>query len=110
MDANGVTAKVAVLLLFPELGSTVAELMIAVLLMLPVAAGLTFATSVKTAEGPKARLGFVAVTSPVEPTGGVGSAQPAGADKLTNVILAGSASLRTTLAAAVGPEFVTMMV
>ena len=65
---------------------------------LPVAAG-TFTTKTNAELVFDARLGFVQVIVPLVPTGGVTHAHPAGATNDTNVSVAGSGSVSTTLAA-----------
>ena len=72
-------------LLLPGSGSVVAEETVAVLLIVPVVEGAIATVSVKTAL-PTARLGFVQVTVPPEPTAGVVHDQPAGGEIATNVV------------------------
>jgi hypothetical protein len=110
--AGLVTVVVAVAELFAVEDSVVEVETVAVLLM-TVALGtaqLTFTTSVNTALAPAARLGLVAVTMPVPPTGGVITVQSAGAVNDTKVVLVGMVSESETLAAAAPPELVTVIV
>jgi len=62
---------------------------------------------VKVATAAVVSVGFVAVTVPVLPTGGVVVVHPGGAVNDTNVVLAGIRSLRLRPWASLGPTFVT---
>jgi hypothetical protein len=103
------TTSAAVALLFPELGSVVAELTVAVSLM-AVPAGVpavTFTTAGKLAE-PVAKLGFVQVIVPALPaTGRVQDHPPGIGVNDTNVVLGGVFSVKLALVAALGPALLT---
>ena len=73
---------------------------------------LTFTTSVKVAVVPPARLAMLQLTAPVPPTVGTLHVKvgPLSWVNETNVVLAGIASLSTTLAASLGPGLVTVIV
>ena len=95
--------------LLARLGSLVPEVteatsVICVWLVVP---ALTCTTRVNEAFAPLATNGFVQLIFPVAPTAGVVHVHPAGADKDWKVVLAGMASLKTALIAAIGPLFVT---
>ena len=110
-SACAVTVVVVVDELLIGLGSAVGELTVAVLLIDPPGvAGLTCTTSVKFEVDPAATLALSAVTGPVAPTAGVVAAQPAGAVNDTNVVFGGRTSLSDTVAALLGPLFVTLSV
>ena len=101
------TTSVAVALLFPALGSVVAELIVAVsVITVPAAVpALTFTTTGKLAE-PGAKLGFVQVI--VAPNT---HAQPAGTGlRETKVVLAGTVCVKLALVAVLGPALVTVCV
>jgi hypothetical protein len=95
-------------------GSVAVEETVAVLVIVEPAgaAAATWATSVKVAEAPDARLASDAVTVPVPPTAGVDAmkAGPVAWLKLTNVIFGGSTSVSCTFAAGSGPALFTVMV
>src|SRR4051812_41453797 len=78
---RAVTVVVDVAALFVLFASPVAELTVAVFVMMvpPATAPEVFTTSVKTAFTAAARDGFVAVIVPVAPEAGVVNVQPAGA-------------------------------
>src|SRR3954447_19696497 len=67
---------------------------------------LTRSTRLRMAVASAARLGIVAETAPVPPTGGVVAAQPAGLVRETNVVPAGRVSSSLTAWAAPGPRLV----
>jgi hypothetical protein len=73
---------------------------------------LTFTTSVKVAVALAARLAMLQLTVPVPPAVGVLHANvgPVFWANETKVVLAGTGSLSTTLAAAPGPRLVTVIV
>ena len=111
-ETDVATVVVAAAELFPALLSGVAELTVAVLLMLVPAgvAALTCTTSVKFDVDPATTFPLSAVTGPVAPTAGVVVVQPAGAVNETNVVFAGRTSLSETAVASLGPLFVTVRV
>src|SRR5580658_354606 len=106
------TTVVAVALLLLELGSLVAELAVAVsATRVPFAVPtFTFTTIEKLAVVLPAMLNVVHTTLPVPPLPGVVQVQPAGAVMETRVVLAGMASTKVTLSAALGPLSVTTWV
>src|SRR5262249_22161587 len=71
----------------------------------------TRTTSVQTC-GPAlaAKVAREAVTTPLPPTGGVVTDQPAGAASETNVVFVGRASFNCTVSASLGPALVTVRV
>src|SRR5256885_1259149 len=95
----------------PGTGSVVAEEAVAVLLSTVLFATLdaTFTASVNTAL-PGARVAMDELTVPPAPTAGVVLDHPPGDNSDTNVVPAGSVSLNDTVAASLGPAFVTVMV
>jgi hypothetical protein len=101
------TTSVAVALLFPELGSVVEELMLTVsVIAVPAAVpAFTFTTTGKLAV-PGAKLGLVqAIVAPRT------HAQPGGTGlRETNVVFAGTTSVKLTLLAVLGPALVTTWV
>jgi hypothetical protein len=68
---------------------------------------VTRSTTGKFATAPEATVVAVHVTVPVPPTAGLVQAHPAGVASERNVVLAGIASVKTALAALVGPLLVT---
>jgi hypothetical protein len=104
VGGGALTDVVSVSELSPGFGSTLSDVMLAVFVKVlwPGVPGLTFTTRVKTAEVFFARVGFVAVTVPVAPTGGVVTVHPAGADMETKVVFCGNTSLTTTFVASLG--------
>jgi len=99
--------------LFPGLGSVVPELTLAVFVMLepPGTEASTLTTSDNATVAPLTRLNVVLVTVPVAPTAGVVLTQPG--EKIesdTKVVLDGSGSENTTLAAELGPLLETKIV
>jgi hypothetical protein len=105
-EAAPVTTVTAGKLLFSELGSGVALEIVAMLVKTVPAAvppGIC-ATSVMVALAPDAKVGIVQVTVPLFPTPGSVQAQPAGADTLTKVRVAGSGSVTDTDVASAEPE------
>jgi hypothetical protein len=70
----------------------------------------TFTTTTMLADAPEAKLGFVHVTFPVEPTAGVVQVHPAGAITDWNVVFGGVAWVRFAVVAATGPLFVMVCV
>src|SRR4051812_5807465 len=84
----------AVLALFSGVGSGVGDEIVAVLSM-DVPAGVpavTLTVRVNVPEAPPARFAIEQFTVPPEPTPGVVHIQPAGDERLTNVVLAGRGS------------------
>jgi hypothetical protein len=63
--------------------------------------------SVKLAEPPDAKFGFVQLTVPVPPVAGVVHVQPLAADSAWNVVLAGTGNDATASGAASGPLLTT---
>src|SRR5690349_8856887 len=105
----GTTVVSMLAALFSLAGSDVADVMVAVL-MNSVPSGVpggTCPTSVKVPAGPGGKVGMVQVTAPPAPTAGVVQDQPAGAVRLTNVMVAGSGSESDTVLAASGPTLFT---
>jgi hypothetical protein len=100
---------VAVPLSLPVFGSAVAEVIVAVLVMTPVASGLALTTNVKTLL-PTDMLAIVQVMVPVAPAAGVVHDQLPGGVSETKVVLAGTASLSESVAALLGPALLTVMV
>jgi len=100
------TTSVAVAELLAELGSVVAEVTVAVLLIAVPAAvpAFTVTTYVKVAV-PGAKLASVQV-----PVAAVQIHVPPGPVSDTRVVFAGSVSVSVTLVATLGPEFVTTCV
>jgi hypothetical protein len=105
------TTSAAVALLFPEFGSVVDELTVAVsLIAVPAAVpALTLTTTVKLPL-PGATDGFVHVIVPVPPTAGVTQLHPAAAVMDWNVVFGGVTSVKLALVAVLGPAFVTTCV
>src|SRR5436309_626449 len=111
-SAAVLTVVVAVALLFAGTGSTVVDVTLAVLEMVPVAAALTFTTSVNVAEAPDANVAMFAVAVPVPPTAGVVSVK-AGPEVCiieTNVVPAGTASASETVSVSPRRSFVIVNV
>jgi hypothetical protein len=111
-SASARTVVLAVALLLPVLESAVVELTVAVFeIVVPSAvSGLTWTTRMKVAVVPLASEPVVHVTVPVDPTAGVVHVQSVGAAIDWNVVCAGSGSVIVTLAAALGPALLTVMV
>src|SRR2546428_4273546 len=109
-SAPVLTVVVAVALLFAGTGSTVVDVTLAVLEMVPVAAALTFTTSVNVADAPAANVAMFAVAVPVPPTAGVVSvkAGPEVSIMETNAGATGSASVGGTVWGSLGPPFFTV--
>lgn len=107
-DSEVDTVLVAVEELFALFGSVVADVAVAVLLMVVplAAAAFTCTTRLKAADDPARTVPFVAVTVPEAPTAGVVLAHPAGAVNDTKVVLGGRASLNETVVASLGPLFI----
>jgi len=106
-----VTVVVDVAELLAGLGSTVAELTVAVF-EITVPLGVveaTFTTRVKTADSATATDAFVQDTVPVPPTAGVVHVHPAAAVRDTNVVPVGSVSLTTTLLEGSTPSFLPVI-
>src|SRR5215213_4144034 len=105
------TVVVAVPLLLAPFGSVVVVAAVAVFVMtVPSAtAAPTLTTSVNTAL-PGARVAFVHEMLPVPPTAGAVHDQPPGDASETNVVIAGTVSLRLTVLALLGPALLTVMV
>jgi len=105
-------AVVAVEVLFGGFASVVADVTLAVLVIVPLAAALTFTTNVNVAVAPDANVAMFAVTVPVPPTAGVVSvnAGPEVCIIETKVVFAGTASVSETACASLGPLFVSVNV
>jgi hypothetical protein len=110
----GSTVVVAVPVLFPGVGSgivlaAVAELLITVPWIVP---ALIFTTIWNTALSPLGTEAFEKTTLPVPPTAGALVLHPLPVVTIadTNVVLAGTASVRLTFAASLGPPLVTVTV
>src|SRR5262245_58031988 len=111
-SAWALAVVVAVARLLAVLASAVPPATWAVLVRVVPAATppLTRTTRVKIAVSPAATVARVLLTVPVPPTGGVALDQPAGDVKDTNVVLAGTVSVRLTFWASLGPVLVTLTV
>jgi hypothetical protein len=96
-------------LLFPGIGSDVAEEIVAVFVIEPPAPASTLTTSVKTAL-PGVSDAIEQDTVPFDPIAGVVHDQPAGEVKDTNVVPAGSVSDIATVEALLGPALLTVIV
>jgi hypothetical protein len=98
--------------LLAALGSLTDELTVAVsVTTVPFAVpAFTFTTIEKVAAVLPGIFRSVQTTLPVPPLGGAAQLQPAGADMETKVVLAGTASTRVALSAALGPLLVTSCV
>src|SRR5690242_19900919 len=98
----GTTVVSMVPALFSVAGSKVAAVTVAVLMnSVPSGvAGGTCPTRVKVPAGPTGKVAMVQVTPPVAPTAGVVQDQPAGAVRLTKVMVPGSVSVSDTVVAA----------
>src|SRR5438874_2663802 len=108
------TAVVCVAESFAALASVVVVVAVAVLLTVPPWAtfGLTRTTKVNVASAPATRVVMNALAVPLPPAGGT-TRLKAGPEVWladTNVVLAGTASLRVTFCASDGPLLVTMIV
>src|SRR5215471_14919327 len=109
-SADGVVTDVLAveLLLAKGIGSDVVLDTVAVLDNVPLAVGLTCATTTKVAVEPAARLVHAAViVLPLDPSVALG---PVGCRALTKVSPVGSGSVIAALAAASGPLFTTVIV
>jgi hypothetical protein len=95
--------------LFAGTVSVVAEEIVAVFVIEPVAPATTLTTSVKTAL-PGASVATVQEIAPFDPTAGVVHDQPPGDESDTNVVLAGRGSDNATVAALLGPALLTVIV
>jgi hypothetical protein len=110
-SADPVSVVEAVELLFAELKSAVALLIVAVLMMVvPVPPELVPRTSVNVAVAGLANVGALQVIVPLPPTAGVAQLNPAGVLMETNVVFAGMTSETTTETAGFGPLFVAVIV
>ena len=113
VGATVVTVVVAVLLLFPGVGSVVALVTVAVFVTeAPLNVGSTRTTRLKVAVAPLIRVSRLQVTVPVAPTAGeehVNAGPPVCANE-TNVVLAGTASDSATFCASAEPLLVTVIV
>lgn len=112
-SADVVVVVVAVAPLFADVESGVGDDAVAVLvIVVPLAVvGLTRTTMVKMAVGGAgAMLPMVHETVPVVPTPGAAQLQPVGASSERKVVLDGTVSVIVTLAALLGPVFVTPIV
>src|SRR5271165_6329793 len=98
--------------LLAEFGSVTDELTVAVsVITVPLAvAAFTLVINVKVATVFAGMFKSVHTTLPVFPTPGVVQLHPAGAERETSVVLAGMASDRVALSAALGPLLVTTWV
>ena len=110
-SANPATVVVAVPLSLPGLGSAVEDVAVAVLLSTVPAGTLGSTATFRVNTGlDAASEGFVHVTVPAEPTGGVVHDQPAAGASDTKVGPAGSVSASETAAALLGPALVAVIV
>jgi hypothetical protein len=114
ISAVATTVAVDDALLFPGVGSVVAEVTVAVFVIVEAfaAAGEMLTATVSVAVAPTGTVTAVHVIVPVAPAGGVVQVK-AGPDVCVweaNVVLAGSVSVKVTLAASDGPLFVTVSV
>jgi hypothetical protein len=100
---------VAVPLLFPGIGSEVAEETVAVFVIVASAFAAALTTSVKDAL-PGDNTATVQEIVPVEPAAGVVHVQPAGEVSDTKVVFGGSGSDRATVRALLGPALLTVIV
>lgn len=105
------TVVVAVPVSLPAFGSVVVDAPVAVFVMIvpEASAGSTATTRVKTAF-PTPRLAIEQLMAPVPPTAGAVHDQPPGDESDMNVVPAGTVSVRVTVAALLGPAFVSVMV
>src|SRR5436309_5956014 len=106
------TAMLELALLFPGFGSTVTEPTVAVSLMRVPTGVLLFTLTVRTkvALTPLFKVAMVQVMAPVPPTAGVTHTQPTGTGNDTNVVLAGVAPEKVTVAALAAPPLVATCV
>src|SRR5215212_4840056 len=105
--AGGRTVVPATPVLFSDVGSGVAEEIVAPL-RYSVPSGVAPGTLTVRAKVPvpfAANVAMVQVTVPPPPAAGVVHVQPAGCDRLTNVVLPGSGSESETPMAGSGPAF-----
>ena len=104
----------AVALLLARLGSVVAAVTLAVLLIVDPAGrlGETRTTTVKLAEAPEASAAIVPLIVPVPPTAGLVRLNdgPEVCVSETKVVLAGTTSERDAVWASLGPAFATVIV
>lgn len=107
---SGFTVVLAVAVLFAGVGSFGVALIVAVLLMEGTEAPVVATTSVKTSLAAAATDGFVQLTVPLAPTAGVLHVHPTAAANETNVVLAGSGSLRVAEVPGPGPALETVIV
>src|SRR5215212_9991490 len=110
-DVAPVTSVVAVALLFSSLRSNVWLETVAILVKkVPdaVPAGIASVTE-KLPLAPAARSGLSQLSGPPPPTAGVVQVHPAGADRLTKVIPAGTGSESKAATASSGPKLRTLM-
>jgi hypothetical protein len=103
------TFVVAVAELFPELKSIVADVTLAVLLIIMPSPAMTLTTSVKLAVAPIPNVEVVQLMAPFPPTVGVTHVHPAGDASETNVVPDGTTSVTVTTVAASGPALATCM-
>jgi len=108
VDTGAVTG--AVLVLLPELGSEVALVTPAPLLIVPVAPGAAVVTMVKVPVPPDGNDGAVQVIVPVEPADGVVQFQPGGGVIDWKRSDDGSVSVKTRFDAPSGPPLVSVKV
>src|ERR1044071_4090919 len=108
-SAWAITVVVAVAVLLPGVGSVVAVVAVAELVMMVLCGvlALTLTTMVKTAVSPAATVALENCTVPVPPTAGCVLLQPVPVVTVadTNVVFAGSVSLTLTVCASLGPLF-----
>ena len=109
-DVEGAVTGGAVNELLPEFGSDVALDTPALLLMLPVVPGATVVTSVNVAVPPFANEAAVQLIAPVVPTAGVVQLNPAGGVIDWKSSDTGSASVKATFVAVLGPPLVRLNV
>jgi hypothetical protein len=106
-----VTLVDAVAELLPAFASAVDDTLAVLLIVVPDATEAFTATVIANeAEAPLATDALLAIIVPVLPTAGVVTVQPGDAVTATNVVFGGSASVSTTLDAALGPALATTIV
>src|SRR5262245_4870617 len=102
-SADALIIVVALAVLLFEFGSEVADESVALSLVVPLASGSTFTTTVKVARLSEANVARVNVTVPAAPTAAVVALHPAGVTTETKVVLVGVASSTETVCASLGP-------
>src|SRR4051812_12897329 len=110
-ETSAIVATVVVVeaVLLPGVGSVVADAAVTLALIVPVADGSSFTTTVKAAEPPETKVAREKVTVPVPPTAGVEALHPAGVTTETNVVPAGVAIETVAVWASLGPAFWAVM-